>query len=112
MPLKPTATQLQWQAAEFGMFCHFGINTCYGKEWSDGTLSPTGFNPTQLDPRQWVKTAQDAGMHYLIFTAKHHDGFCLWQTDTTDYSVAASPYKNGIYYRSVGLGANLLLNVP
>ena len=95
MPAKPTATQLQWQAAELGMFCHFGINTFYGKEWSDGTLSPAGFNPRQLDTRQWVKTAQDAGMRYLIFTAKHHDGFCLWQTDTTDYSVAASPYKHG-----------------
>jgi alpha-L-fucosidase len=95
MPVKPSAAQLGWQAAEFGMFCHFGINTFYGKEWSDGSLDPAGFNPRRLDPRQWVTTAQAAGMRYMILTAKHHDGFCLWQTDTTDYSVAASPYKNG-----------------
>lgn len=57
MPAQPTATQLQWQATEFGMFCHFGINTFCGKEWSDGTLSPQWFNPTLLDARQWVETA-------------------------------------------------------
>jgi alpha-L-fucosidase len=78
-----------------GMFCHFGINTFCGKEWSNGTLSPDAFNPTRFDARQWVETAQAAGMRYLVFTAKHHDGFCLWQTETTDYSVKASPYQNG-----------------
>ena len=93
--IKPTPQQLAWQAAEFGLFCHFGINTFYDKEWSDGTLSPAGFNPARLDARQWVQTAQAAGARYLIFTAKHHDGFCLWQTDTTDYSVRASPWKSG-----------------
>lgn len=91
----PTPKQLEWQRAEYGMFCHFGINTYYGKEWSDGTLSPASFNPTKFDARQWVETAQDAGMRYLILTAKHHDGFCLWPTETTDYSLAASPYREG-----------------
>ena len=91
----PSQLQLNWQAQEMGMFCHFGINTFYAKEWSNGTLDPAAFNPTRLDARQWVETAQAAGMHYLIFTAKHHDGFCLWQTETTDYSIKASPYKNG-----------------
>lgn len=91
----PTSLQLNWQAQEFGMFCHFGINTFYRKEWSDGTLSPAAFNPAHLDARQWVETAQAAGMRYLIFTAKHHDGFCLWPTDTTDYSVRSAPYRSG-----------------
>jgi alpha-L-fucosidase len=95
MPIQPTSLQRRWQAQEFGMFCHFGINTFYGKEWSDGSLDPVAFNPTHLDTRQWVQTAQAAGMHYLIFTAKHHDGFCLWPTDTTDYSIKASPYRDG-----------------
>lgn len=95
MTIKPTSGQLAWQEAEFGFFCHFGINTFYGKEWSDGTLDPAGFNPLKLDTRQWVETAQAAGARYLVFTAKHHDGFCLWPTETTDYSVAASPYKGG-----------------
>lgn len=92
---RPTQEQLEWQRAEYGMFCHFGINTYYGKEWSDGTLSPDAFNPTQFDAKHWVETAQEVGMRYLILTAKHHDGFCLWPTETTDYSLRASPYKGG-----------------
>lgn len=92
---KPTRQQLHWQRQEFGMFCHFGINTFYGKEWSDGTLDPAGYNPARLDARQWVQTAQEAGMRYLIFTAKHHDGFCNWPTETTNYSVCATPWKGG-----------------
>lgn len=95
MTAKPTPGQLQWQDLAFGMFCHFGINTFYGKEWSDGSLKPAGFNPRRLDARQWVETARAAGMRYLIFTAKHHDGFCLWPSNTTGYSLAASPYKGG-----------------
>ncbi|MHB0875210.1 MAG: alpha-L-fucosidase [Anaerolineae bacterium] len=91
----PTALQLRWQEKEFGLFFHFGINTFYGKEWSDGTLDPSGFDPKRLDARQWVETAQAAGAGYVVFTAKHHDGFCLWPTDTTDYSVRASPFRGG-----------------
>jgi alpha-L-fucosidase len=72
------------------MFCHFGINTFYGKEWSDGTLDPSGFAPTHFDPAQWVDVAQRAGAKYLMLTAKHHDGFCLWPTQTTAYSVSSS----------------------
>lgn len=95
MSLIPTPLQLNWQAQEMGMFCHFSINTFYAKEWSNGTLSPAAFNPTHLDPQQWIETAQAAGMRYLILTAKHHDGFCLWQTETTDYAIKASPYRSG-----------------
>lgn len=95
MALFPTPLQLRWQAQEFGMFCHFGINTFYGKEWSDGTLSSDAFNPAHLDARQWAETAKAAGMRYLVFTAKHHDGFCLWPTATTDYSVRSAPFRGG-----------------
>ena len=95
MTVKPTAGQLRWQELQFGMFCHFGINTFFGMEWSDGSLDPAGFAPGRLDARQWVETARAAGMRYLILTAKHHDGFCLWPTETTDYSVRASPYRGG-----------------
>ncbi len=95
MTVTPTPQQLAWQAAEFGLFCHFGINTFYDKEWSDGSLSPAGFRPARLDARQWVETAQQAGARYLILTAKHHDGFCLWPTETTDYGVKSSPWKDG-----------------
>jgi alpha-L-fucosidase len=78
-----------------GMFFHFGINTFHGKEWSDGTLPASSFDPTSLDARQWVRTARDLGARYVVLTAKHHDGFCLWPTATTDYSVASSPWKDG-----------------
>jgi alpha-L-fucosidase len=86
-------SQLRWQELEFGMFCHFGINTFAGTEWSDGSLDPAIFAPRQCDPAQWVATAQQGGMRYLILTAKHHDGFCLWPTATTAYSVRATPAR-------------------
>src|SRR5690606_21505924 len=92
---KPTARQLEWQKMEITGFLHFGINTFTGMEWGEGKDSPNLFNPTNLDTDQWVKTAKDAGIKLLILTVKHHDGFCLWPTQTTEYSVKNSPYKNG-----------------
>ncbi|MBB3109672.1 alpha-L-fucosidase [Paenibacillus phyllosphaerae] len=92
---RPTRQQLAWQDLELGMFCHFGLNTYHNREWGDGSDSPAVFNPSMLDAAQWVKTAKRAGMNYLMLTAKHHDGFCLWPTKTTDYSVKSSPWKNG-----------------
>lgn len=92
---KPTLQQLAWQDLELGMFCHFGMNTFCDQEWGDGTDSPDKFNPISLDAKQWVSIAKKAGFKYFILTAKHHDGFCLWQTETTDYSVRSSPWKEG-----------------
>ena len=91
----PTEAQMNWQDAELGMFAHFGLNTFNNKEWSDGTLDKNSFNPEKFDAYQWVKTAKDAGFKYFMLTAKHHDGFCLWQTKTTDYSVKSISWKNG-----------------
>jgi alpha-L-fucosidase len=93
--LSPSAGQLAWQRQELGVFFHFGPNSFAGLEWSDGTLSPESFNPVDLDARQWVAAAVEAGAKYVILTAKHHDGFCLWPTATTDYSVASSPWRGG-----------------
>ncbi len=92
---KPTQAQLRWQDMELGMFCHFGLNTFYDQEWGDGNGLPEKFNPVHLNARQWAKTAKEAGFRYLILTAKHHDGFCLWPTRTTDYSVKSSLWKGG-----------------
>ena len=77
------------------MFLHFGVNTFTNREWGDGTESPSIFNPTSLDTRQWARTAKRGGFRAMILTAKHHDGFCLWPTKTTTHSVAASPFRNG-----------------
>lgn len=95
-PPVPRPNQLDYQRNRpFAILCHFGINTFYGKEWSDGRLDPVAFNPSALDCRQWAATAKQAGASHIILAAKHHDGFCLWQTETTDYSVRASPWRDG-----------------
>ncbi|MEY9942755.1 alpha-L-fucosidase [Streptacidiphilus sp. MAP5-3] len=95
MTAVPSPQQLAWQQAGFALFLHFGINTFHGKEWSDGTLDPVSFDPSELDARQWAQTAKDAGASHVVLTAKHHDGFCLWPTATTTYSVASSPWRGG-----------------
>lgn len=91
----PTKQQIAWQNLELGFYVHFGMNTFCNQEWGDGTDSPQQFNPSSLDARQWVEVAKNAGFNYFVLTAKHHDGFCLWPTSTTDYSVKSSPWKDG-----------------
>ena len=93
--LVPTAQQLEWQQMEFTAFLHFGMNTFTGNEWGHGTDSPELFNPSELDCEQWVKALKDGGFKMALITAKHHDGFCLWPTATTEYSVKNSPWKDG-----------------
>ncbi len=93
--IKPSPQQMEWQDLEFGVIIHFGPNTFMDREWGDGTASPQVFNPTQFDPDQWMRAVQAAGAKYVVLVAKHHDGFCLWPTEQTDYSVKSSPWENG-----------------
>jgi alpha-L-fucosidase len=95
MEVKPSPQQVAWQDLEFGVIVHFSTNTFLDREWGDGTASPTVFNPTQFDPDQWMQAIQASGARYIVLVAKHHDGFCLWPTEQTDYSVKASPWKDG-----------------
>ena len=78
------------------MFVHFGVNTFSGDEWSDGTVPVDKYNPTRLDCDQWVRVARDAGFRYVLLVTKHHDGFCLWDSQYTDYDVASSPVKTDV----------------
>jgi alpha-L-fucosidase len=93
--VSPTARQAAWQELEFTVFIHFGMNTFTGRELGIKGTPATVFNPTALDAGQWVKTARDAGARLLIMVAKHHDGFCLWPSKYTEYSVKNSPWKDG-----------------
>jgi alpha-L-fucosidase len=93
--IRPAPYQVAWQDLEFGVIIHFSTNTFLNQEWGDGTASPSVFNPTQFDPDQWMKAIRDSGAKYVVLVAKHHDGFCLWPTEQTNYSVKSSPWKDG-----------------
>src|SRR5688572_32814641 len=116
-----TETRLKWwREARFGMFIHWSPSSVGGTEIGWGRKAkrpmeagfngggPAGpgvdpvydayykqFNPAQYDPAEWVKLAEDAGMKYLVFTAKHHEGFSMWPTKARDFSIANTPYRNG-----------------
>ncbi len=93
--LKPTPQQTEWQDMEFGVILDFSTNTFLNQEWGDGTASPKDFDPTDFNPDQWMKAITASGAKYVVMVAKHHDGFCLWPTAQTDYSIKQSPWKKG-----------------
>jgi alpha-L-fucosidase len=93
--IKPAPQQTAWQDLEFGVILHFSTNTFLDREWGDGTADPKIFNPAEFDPDQWMKAIRDSGAKYVVLVAKHHDGFCLWPTEQTDYSIKKSPWKDG-----------------
>src|SRR5512141_290012 len=101
---KPTTGDTAWFVHDrFGMFIHWGLYALLARhEWvlSVEKIDPvwyaarylSRFNPIQYDPHQWARTAREAGMKYVVLTAKHHEGFCLWDSAYTDYKVTNTPY--------------------
>lgn len=91
----PNENQLRWQDMEMYAFIHYSLNTYTDQEWGFGNEDPKLFNPSDLDCRQWARVCKQAGMKGIIFTAKHHCGFCMWPSAYTEYSVKNTPWKNG-----------------
>lgn len=91
----PTANQLAALDREFIAFIHFGPNTFTGKEWGSGFESSETFALETLDTDQWCKAIKDAGMKMVIFTAKHHDGYIMWQSRYTDHGIMSSKFRDG-----------------
>jgi alpha-L-fucosidase len=122
---KPTTGDTAWFVHDrFGMFIHWGLYALPARhEWvlSVEKLDPAvyaarylpRFNPTLYDPRQWARTAREAGMKYAVLTAKHHEGFCLWDSAYTDYKITNTPYGKDLItpfveaFRAEGLRVGL-----
>ncbi len=99
MKARPTQKQLEFMEWEFGLFFHFGIRTFYPGhiDWDgkEAEMTPDGFNPPNLDCRQWIRTAKEAGAAYAVMTCKHHDGFANWPSKYTSYNISQTPWKGG-----------------
>ena len=101
----------------FGMFIHFNMSTFHGEQWANPFHDPKSFNPEALDCAQWARAAKSARMRYAVLTTKHHDGFCLWDTKATDYSIASSSCKRDIVrefvdaFRKEGIKVGLYFSV-
>lgn len=106
-PASEIDSRLEWFTdARFGMFIHWGPVSIKGTEigWSRGEQVPLKeydnlykqFNPTKFNAAEWVGLAKDAGMKYLVITAKHHDGFCLWDSKYTDYDIMSTPFQRDV----------------
>ncbi|MCL2514180.1 MAG: alpha-L-fucosidase, partial [Oscillospiraceae bacterium] len=92
----PSERQVNQAETEFYAFFHYGINTYTGMEHGTGEEDPMLFNPAALDTDQWVAAIAAAGMKGAIITAKHHDGFCLWPTEYSEFSVKNSRYQGDV----------------
>jgi len=114
----PLATlQQQFVDLRFGMFIHFNIPTYMNQDWPDPDAPASLFNPTKLNCDQWAKAAKSANMSYGCLTTKHHSGFCIWDTKTTDYNVMNSPLKKDVVkeftnaFRANGLNVMLYYSI-
>ncbi len=91
----PSADQIAFQDLELGLFIHYGMTTYTDRSSPNGQDPPSLFAPEFVDCDDWVTLAQEMGAKFAVFTARHEEGFCLWPTETTDYSIALSAYRGG-----------------
>lgn len=94
--IRPSKVQQEFLDLRFGMFVHYGINTFYDTEKSDGDLPLYNFDPPEVDTDEWCMTARNCGMKYILMAAKANDGFCNWPSDYSNYTVARTPYNKDI----------------
>ena len=112
-----TTAQQEFADLRFGMFIHFNIPTFSTDDWPDPNTPVSAFNPTKLDCKQWAEAAKSANMSYGCLTTKHHSGFCLWDTKSTDYNVMNSPIKHDVVreyvdaFRAKGLKVMLYYSI-
>lgn len=92
----PSENQIRLSKNPFYCFIHFGMNTATAREWGTGKETPLDFTIKSIKPQQWVKSIKAAGASGIILTCKHHDGFCLWKTKYTDFSVKSSEFEGDI----------------
>ena len=92
---RPTAAQREWQDLEVGMFVHLAPNTWEGREYDDLKTPLSAIDPRDLDTDEWADVAESFGARYVVLVAKHAGGFCLWPTETTDYSIRGTPWRGG-----------------
>lgn len=88
--VRPSERQLNWQKTEFYGFINFGLATVVNSEWTDGAVDAVNFNPYEFDAEEWVQFFKAAGFKGMVLNVKHHDGFCLWCSEHTDYSVESA----------------------
>ncbi|MBL8767706.1 MAG: alpha-L-fucosidase, partial [Planctomycetes bacterium] len=91
----PSKAQLAWHELERYAILHFALNTYTDAEWAFGDESPRLFDPRDFDADAAVRVLKETGFAGLLLVAKHHGGFCLWPSATTEFSVKASPWRDG-----------------
>ena len=92
----PTNSQLRFAQKPFNVFIHFGMNTSTGREWGNGKETVEDFTISHINVHQWVEVIKKSGATGIILTCKHHDGFCLWDTQYTDFKITNTVYKKDL----------------
>ena len=92
----PSENQIRHNEKPFYAFIHFGMNTATAREWGSGKETVDDFTIKSIDARQWVSTIKKSGATGIILTCKHHDGFCLWNSEYTDFCVKNTDFDGDI----------------